>query len=64
MALASIMLLFTSKERPLQSTSNAILFNGAEVVTSLEDLAVDFELYKSAESKSEINHVFWSNSKP
>ena len=53
MALTSIALWFTSKERPLQFTPNTILFNRAEVVTSVDNLAINFEVYKSAESKSE-----------
>ena len=52
-ALTSIALWFTSKERPLQFTSNTILFNRAEVATSVDNLAIKFELYKSAESESE-----------
>ena len=43
-ALASITLLFTSKECPLYFTSNTTLFHEAEEATSVEDLAIDFEL--------------------
>ena len=45
MALASITLLFTS---------NTILLNRAEVATLSTDLAINFELAISAESKSEL----------
>ena len=54
MALTSIAHWFTSKERPLQFTSNTILLNRAEVATSVDNLAINFELLKSAESKSDI----------
>ena len=43
-ALVSITLWVTSKERPLYFTSNTILFNRAEVATSSEDFAINFEL--------------------
>ena len=45
--------LFTSKERLIFFNSSTILFNGAEVATSVEDLVINFEIYKSAESISE-----------
>ena len=44
MALTSIALWFTLKERPLQFTSNTILSNRAEVATSVDNLAIKFEL--------------------
>ena len=44
MALTSIALWFTSKERHLKFTSNTILFNRAEVATSVDNLAINFEL--------------------
>ena len=44
MSLTSIALWFTSKERPLQFTSNTILFNRAEVATSVDNLPIKFEL--------------------
>ena len=53
-ALASIALWFTSKEQPLHFTSQTILFKRAEVATSKEDLAMNFEFAISAESKSEL----------
>ena len=42
--LTSIALWFTLKERPLQFTFNTILFNRAEVATSVDNLAIKFEL--------------------
>ena len=56
MALASITLWLTSKERPLQLTSNqnTILFIRAEVATSSEDLAINFEFANTTESESEL----------
>ena len=50
MALTSIALCFTSKERPLHFTSKTILLNRAEVETSSEDMAINFEFSISAES--------------
>ena len=48
-ALASITLWFTSKERPIHFNSKTILFNRSEASTSSEDLAIDFEFALSAE---------------
>ena len=42
--LRSIALWFTSKERPLKFTSNTILSNRAEVATSVDNLAINFDL--------------------
>ena len=41
------------KRTPPQFTSNTILFDRAEVATSVDNLAMNFEFWKSAESKSE-----------
>ena len=43
-ALTSITLWFTSKESPLQFTTNTILFNRAEVAALSKDLAINFEI--------------------
>ena len=42
--LTAIALWFTLIERPLQFTYNTILFNRAEVATSVDNLAIKFEL--------------------
>ena len=62
MALTSIALWFTSKECPLQLTSNTILINRAEVATSVYNLAIKFELKKSAKSRGK--KIFEQLSRP
>ena len=43
MVLTSIALWFTSKERLMQFTFNTTLFDSAEVATSVDNLAINFD---------------------